>query len=125
MLELIISAMVLIAVMTFITSICVQINFVWKDIGHHRAAVDELSNQLENLTRLTPDQAKQALEKLQPSTVCVGTLDGPELSGQLIKDNLGTRVLMQIDWKRRTPGQPVQLAGWLMPADNFVTEADQ
>jgi hypothetical protein len=125
MFELLISAMVLISVMTFITSMCVQINFVWKDVGHHRAAVNELSNQLESLTRLAPDAAKEKLKKLEPSAMCERTLDRPEISGQLIKDNLGTRIVLKIDWNRRTPGQPVQLTGWLISRNQLDTEVDQ
>jgi len=123
--ELVVSAMLLITIMSFITSICLQTSLIWKDIGHHRAAVNELSNQLERLTRLTPDEARQALGSLQPSAVCSRTLNKPQLSAELIDDNLGLRVVMQIDWKRRNPGKPVELVGWMLTADKARQEADQ
>lgn len=111
--ELVVSAMLLMAVMTFVTTLCFRINLVWKDIGHHRVAVGELSNQLESLQRMTPAEAQAAVESLEPSLLCRRTLRDPELEGELIADELGNRIVLQINWARRNPGQPIELAAWL------------
>ena len=113
MVELVISAMLLVTVMTFVTTLSFSINLVWKDIGHHRVAAGELSNQLESLTRLPLQEARVAVASLEPSELCRRTLKDPELSGQLVEDNLGTRVELSINWNRRNPGKPVQLVGWV------------
>ena len=115
MVELVVATGLLVAVMCFVTSLCFRIDSVWKDIGYHRVAVNELSNQLELLTRLSPEEAREAIGSLAPTTVCARTLRDPTLSGEIIEDSLGVRVVLQIDWARKHPGKPVQLVGWLRP----------
>ena len=123
--ELVVSAMLLITVMTFMTSLCFRIDLVWKDIGHHRVAVGELSNQLESLQRLTPQRAQEALKTIQPSLLCRQTLRDPELRGQLVKDELGDRIVLQINWARRHPGQPIELAAWLPAGSSAQPEGER
>lgn len=113
MIELVISAMLLVTVMTFVTTLSYSINLVWKDIGHHRVAAGELSNQLESLTRLSHEEARKAVASLKPSEVCARTLLEPEIAGKLVDDNLGTRIELRINWNRRNPGKPVELVGWI------------
>jgi hypothetical protein len=130
MVELVISAMMLVTVMTFVTTLSYSINLVWKDIGHHRVAANELANQLESLTRLPKQDAQIAVSSLEPSELCRRTLKDPELSGQLVEDNLGTRVVLSINWNRRNPGKPVQLVGWVFQKNGSLEtasnkEADQ
>ncbi len=115
LIELLVSALLLMTIMSFVTTFCVQIDRVWKDIGQHRVALCELSNQLEGLTRLKPEAAQQALEALVPSETCRRTLQRPELTGNLVEDDLGMRVVLQLNWQRRYSGKPVTLAGWLSP----------
>ena len=71
----------------------------------------ELSNQLESLQRMTPQGAREALQIIQPSSLCRQTLRDPELRGQIVRDDLGERVVLQINWTRRHPGQPIE--SWL------------
>jgi hypothetical protein len=111
--ELIISAGLLITVMSFVTTICFQINLVWKDINHHRVAMGELSNQLEELSRLSREDAQTAIDGLKPSSVCGRSLNKPELTGELIDDVFGTRIVLKINWDRRNPGKPMELVGWI------------
>ena len=112
--ELIISAVLLVTVMSFVTTICFRINLVWKDVNHHRVAMGELSNQLEVLTRLTRQEALAAVDAIQPSSVCASSLRNPELSGELVDDDFGSRIVLRINWDRRNPSNPVELAGWIV-----------
>lgn len=114
MIELIIACMVLVTVMTFVTTLCFQINKIWKDIGHHRIAVAELSNQLESLTQLSVAEAEIELESLEPTAYCLRTLRSPQLSGKLSADSIGTRIELSINWDKPNPGQPVVLVGWIV-----------
>lgn len=113
--ELIVSAVLLMAIMSFITTLGFRINLVWKDVNHHRIATGELSNQLEEITKMTPAEAKSAISILRPSSLCARSLPNPQLSGELIEDELGNMVVMRINWNRRNPGKPVELAGWILP----------
>jgi hypothetical protein len=112
-LELLVSAVLLMTVMTFVTTLCLQVRLVCRDIDHHRLALNELSNHLETLTQLTPAEAKQFVKSLTPSPECASTLAGSTLSGIVTEDSIGTRVQLELDWKRRNPGQPVVLSGWI------------
>ena len=116
--EVLVSALILLTVMTFITTLAVKVGQVWKDVGHQRVAVCELANQLELLTLLSPQQAEEAIKDLKASETCARTLQVPLLSGTLNKDELGTRVTLSINWKRRIAGKPVELSGWIVAADS-------
>lgn len=122
MVEFVVSAMLLMTVMTFVTTLSFSIGLVWKDIGHHRVATNELTNQLEVLTRVPRGDVQQALDSLAPSPQCRRTLKEAKISGELIADSLGTRVVLQIDWKRRNPGEPIQLVGWVHQPESFELE---
>jgi hypothetical protein len=116
MIELIVSAVLLMTVMSFATTLCFRINQVWSDIGQHRVALNELSNQLETITRLDVAAAKLAVAEIQPTEVCRRTLIDPEIRGEVTTDNLGTRIQLQINWNRTHPGTPMKLVGWLIPS---------
>ena len=52
----------------------------------------------------------------------MGTLRNPELSGELIEDDLGTRIGLRLNWERIHPGKPVELAGWLLANSNSANK---
>ena len=112
--EILVTCVLMITVMGFITTNCVSANRVWKDIGQRRIAVCELSNHLDSITQLNVGQATEAIAALEPSSQCATVLRSPVLAGKLVTDNLGTRIELQLDWKRRFPGKPVILSGWLI-----------
>jgi len=116
MVELVISSVMLLTVMTFVTSICFRVNLVWKDVNHHRVALGELTNQLEVLTLMTPEEANTALENLEASETCKRTLASPEMSGEAIEDDLGTRIVLRMAWHPDPEVKPVELAGWIISA---------
>lgn len=112
--ELVVSSVILMTVMAFVTTLSFRVGLVWKDVRHQRIAVCELANQLEVLTLLSPDQAVEAIKNLQPSDGCNRTLTSPELKAALTEDELGTRISLSINWKRRIPGKPIELSGWII-----------
>ena len=114
--ELMISAVSLLTIMSVVSTLGVRINGVWKDIGHRRIAVCELSNQLDHLTRLSVDELEKELSSLEPSEHCARLLRNAKLQGTTESDALGTRILLSLNWDRRHAGTPVQLAAWI-PSD--------
>lgn len=121
--EVLVTAGLLTVVMSFVSSMVFRINNVWRDTGHQRAAMNELSNQLERLTLMTPDEVSAAIDSLQPSDTVSRTLADPKFSGELIEDDWGHRIVLKLDWQRPYPGKPVQLVGWLPPvSETRVTE---
>ena len=113
LIELIVAAVVMVVVMNLVTTLCFRISLVWRDIGHHRVAVAELSNQLDRLTRMNSQQVLDAMKTLKPSELCERTLPEPQLSGELVQSEIGQQINLRLDWKRRHPGQPVELVGWI------------
>lgn len=114
--ELIVSASLLVVVMTFVTSLAFRIDQTWKQISHQRIAINELSNQLDRLTRLTPAELATAIDAIDVSPEARQTLLHPQLTAEEIDDELGSRVVLRLDWQRSIPGRPVELVGWL-PAE--------
>ena len=111
--ELVVAAVVMVMVMSLVTTLCYRISLVWQDIGHHRVAIAELSNQLDQLTRMTPEQAREALDSIAPSELSQRTLRNPELKGSISPSEIGHRIQLELNWNRRHPGQPVGLTGWI------------
>ena len=116
--ELIVSTVLLMTVMTFVTSMSFRVNQIWKQIGQQRIAVGELSNQLERLTVLSPDEIQAEIADLRPSDYCARSLDQPELVGVMSDDAIGIRVELKLNWQRRYPAPPIELTGWLPTASS-------
>ncbi len=115
--ELLVSAVVLCATVTVVTSLLFKCGMIWRDVSQHRVAVQELSAQLEELTMLDADSVAEKIEMLKPSDVCAERLPEAELTGLLVEDNLGVRVELSIDWKRSVESKPMVLCGWLIESE--------
>lgn len=118
MVECMVAAMLLVTVISFVASLTFRIGLVWKDTAHHRVAVNELSNQLERLTLLPPEEVMAALEELRPTQLASRTLSEPKLTGQWIEDEWGGRVVLRLNWRRQHEGKPVEMVGWLATIDD-------
>lgn len=113
MIELVVAAIVMVIVMSLVTTLCFRISLVWQDIGHRRVAVAELSNQLDRLTRMNPQQVRDELQTLKPSELSKRTLREPQLTGKMVQSDAGHQINLRLDWKRHQGGQPVELVGWI------------
>ncbi len=113
MIELVVAAVVMVVVMSLVTTLCFRISCVWQDTGHRRVAVAELSNQLDRLTQMSPQQVRDALGTLKPSELSKRTLRDLQLAGELFQSEIGHRIHLQLNWSRRHPGRPVELVGWI------------
>lgn len=118
--ELLASMMLLMAVMGFTATMFHKVNLVWKDIRHHRVATGELANQLDVLTRVEADEIEAAIRELKPSVVCEDALPKSTLSAKIVKDAIGDRIDLEIQWRSshgtRAAARPnrARLSGWLM-----------
>lgn len=125
MTELIVSAVLLMTVMSFVTSLCFRVNLIWSSVGHHRVAVNELSNHLEELTMMTVAEATTAIGALDASEACCRALKSPVLSGEIIEDELGSRVILRINWDRPNDGNPTELSGWIVSGEKAQRDLDE
>ena len=117
MVEVLVAASMLLVVMSFVSTAIYRIDLAWRDTTRQRAAMNELSNQLEQMTLLSSEQLPDAMESLAPTPRIRQTLPGVDLSGELLDDALGTRIVLRLDWQRKYPGKPVELSGWVTHLD--------
>lgn len=113
--ECIVAASILLVVMSTVTTFVFRVGRIWMDISHQRIAIHELSNQLEAITLLPADQVPDALAAMTPSPGASRSLADAEFSGELLQDEIGARVRLQLSWQASRPVRPVVLTGWLNP----------
>lgn len=115
MTDLVVGATLLIGLMSFVAPLSVRTGRLWQDSRHYRLALDELSNQLELLTRLDETERVAALENLSVSPQVSSRLPNPVLHAKTIEDEDGTRLVLQLQWDRIGPAGPVTLVAWIDP----------
>lgn len=119
--EVIVAFTLLSVMLSVSTSLLVKHGRMLQAQRQYRTALDELSNQLERLTALPPDELEQAVDQLSPSAFAEQQLPGVQLEGELQQADLGRRVILRIWWDEPQRSEaPVSLAAWILPdrADN-------
>lgn len=114
--EVMVATVILIAAMSFASTMVHRINRLWTSAQQHQFAISELSNQVESIVRLAPGKASEALETIDVSDACKETLKDASLSGEIVKDELGNRVTLKLTWNERKDANPVELSAWLRNA---------
>ena len=113
--EMIVGASALVIIMTICTTMFFRVHRVWGDIKEHRLAVCEISNQLDDLTRLSVDEVNDRLKNIAVSELVNKSLKNSVLSGKISNDDLGTRLQLTISWQKQATQKSVSLSGWLQP----------
>ncbi len=114
MLDLMVALTLLVAATSVVVPLVVRHGQVLQSQRHYRLALDELSNQLDRLAALPPDELPSAVRQLAPSPFIAERLPGAKLTGELAPVDGGVRVTLDITWDdvgRRK--QPVTLAAWV------------
>ena len=62
--EMFVACAVTVTLMGMITTLCLRIQLVYRDIGHQRLALNELANQMDELTRLSENDLEEKLGAL-------------------------------------------------------------
>ena len=126
MIELVVAATLLVTVLSVATNLTVRSGRLWQDSRHYRLALDELTNQLERLTALPSDQRSEALTQLAPSAELAAALPHPEFTADTLDDELGTRLILRLNWDRQGKSKPVTLVGWIasLPTDATPSTGD-
>jgi len=111
--EMLVSALLLISVMSLVGPLAVRTGRLWQQTRHGRLALEELSNQLDRLTHLSADKRTVALAKLAPTQSIRVALSNPQLSAKTIHDQDGQRLVLQLTWDRAGAPGKLSLTGWL------------
>lgn len=109
------AAALLVTILSVVTPLAVRSGRVRQDTRRYLLAVDELSNQLDRLTALDRQHLPAALQRLAPSPCARRVLPSPELSGEMMSDEDGRRVVLRLSWDRCGDALPLTLVGWLDP----------
>ncbi len=115
--ELVVACTLLASVMTLFVPTVIRSGHARRDLRHHRLALDELSNQMEQLTQLSAEELSSGVEQLQLSEIASGALPDARLSASLVESEDGLRLTLQLAWGntgRRT--NPLTLNTWIYPS---------
>jgi hypothetical protein len=113
LLECIVAASILSVAIGTVTMAVFRIGRIWTDTGHYRIALQEVSNHLETLSQLPPDQIQPAIESLALSPDVGRSLVDAEFSGELIQDEFGDRVKLTLTWGDERKTRPIHMTAWL------------
>ena len=124
--EWIVACALLVALLGVVAPLTVRSGQLWRDSRHRQLGLDELSNHLERLTSLAPEQRVEAIKNLTPSEHMTRALPSSVLKAEIISDADGKRLVMTLNWDRPgDPGgqrsKPLTLVGWLDPISNGLT----
>jgi hypothetical protein len=113
-LDLLVSFTLLITAMTVATPLIVRHGRLLKSHRDYRLALDELSNQIDRLTALSPDELAQAAKQVSPSAFIAERLPGARLDCTLEPADVGTHVALTLSWNEAGRVRaPVALAAWV------------
>jgi hypothetical protein len=113
LIECIVAASILSVAIGTVTMAVFRIGRIWTDTGHYRIALQEVSNHLESLTQLPPDQVQTAIDSLVVSSEVAQSLVDAKFSGELIQDDLGDRVKLSLTWGDGRMTRPIHMTAWL------------
>lgn len=116
MVECIVAASILSVALGTVTTAVFRIGRIWTDAAHYRIALQEVSNHLESLTQLPPEQVQPAIDSLAVSTAVGRSLVDAKLSGELLQDEFGDRVKLELSWDGGRPTRPIRMMAWLTGA---------
>jgi hypothetical protein len=114
--EFIVACTLLGSVILFVVPPVIRIGRLQQMLRHDRVAMDEVSNHLDRLTQLRPDQIKQEVASLTPSEFAMARLPNPKLTGSLQDSEDGYRLALKFSWN--SPGRdvaPLTMTTWIYP----------
>ena len=110
--EVLVAATLVLSLIGLLFPMTARVGRVWQSTRHYRLACNELANQMERLTSLPIEQCEAELSTLKPSPELSEALPEVRLSGEIIRDQDGTRLLLRLDWSHGVNTVPLTLVGW-------------
>jgi hypothetical protein len=125
MIELLVSATLLMSIISLGATLSVQSGRLWQECRYQRLGLDELSGQLDRLTSLDQDQRAAALAELVPSEPILAALPNAQLTSEIITDRDGTRLILRLAWDRLGGSKQIVLVGWIDPLPASAADLGQ
>ena len=112
--EVLVAATLLLGMIGVVVPTTVRAGKIWHDTRQYQLATNELSNQFEMLSSLSPDELSETLKQLKVAEHLEARLPNASLTGALQQDADGYRLTLEINWDRGANAQPLRLTGWLL-----------
>ena len=119
--ELVVACTLLAVAISVIAMLAVKTTRLWQDSRHQQIAIEELSWEIDHLTRLNPEARLPAMENLEPSQLVKSISPNASITASWC-DETKTAIALQLDWNTSQPKAPVKLIGWMEP---WMGEEDQ
>ncbi len=118
--ELIVAAGLLIALMSILSPLSTRLGRLWHQSRHYQLALDEVNNQLEQLTTLSPEERDTKLQQLQVSESLSNVFPEAKLSAEVTSDDDGERLTLRLQWDSSHGAKPLSLTAWMPPRKSPV-----
>ena len=112
--ELLVASSLLSALVLIAVPLITRMQNVWKSTRMYQIATLELANRMESLRELEPDACKEAIRSLQVSERFKASLPNAEFTGELVRTEDETRVVLRMKLDPAVRREPLILIGWLL-----------
>lgn len=111
--ELLVASSLLSALVLIAVPLITRMQTVWKSTRMYQIATLELANRMEVLRDLEPAACEAAIRSLQLSERLRDSLPNAELSGEMVRVEDETRVILRMKLDPLVRREPLVLVGWL------------
>lgn len=111
--EVVVAGVVLFAFASLLPSLGYHLSRIHKESLQYQIAVQTLANELSRLRSLESQTTASELENLEVPSYVLKRLPKANLHAVVLRDELGTRVQLSLQWERVGNPPPVQMVGWL------------
>lgn len=111
--EVVVAGVVLFALASLLPSLGYHLSRIHKESLQYQIAVQTLANELSRLRSLESQTSASELENLQLPSHVLKRLPKANLHAVILRDELGTRVQLSLQWERVGNPPPVEMVGWL------------
>ena len=111
--ELLVASSLLSALVLIAVPLITRLQNVWKSTRMYQIATLELANRMDALRELEPEACEAAIGSLQVSERLKASLPNVELTGEMVRTEEETRIILRMKLDPAVRQQPIILIGWL------------
>ncbi|MBU6175574.1 MAG: hypothetical protein KGQ60_17330 [Planctomycetes bacterium] len=111
--EVVVAGVLLFALASLLPSLGYHLSRIHKESLQYQIAVQTLANELERLRSLELQTSESDLKNPEIPSYVLKRLPKATLQAVILRDELGTRVQLSMQWERVGNPMPVELVGWL------------
>ena len=109
--ELVVACSLLVTSISSVAMIAVKTTRLWQGTRHQQIALEELSQEMDRLTHLSPKARLEAITFMEPSKLLTAISPKVTITASW-EDEQKNSIVLQVDWNSAQPKAPVRLVGW-------------